>query len=421
MVGRLLALHLPAERLLAHLLAAWDAGDAAVPLPLDAPPHRIRELLDRLRPHALIEPSPHGRTERTLLGSPRPVPDGTALVVATSGSTGVPKGVLLSRRALDASTAASVSRLGAVPGDRFTLALPLHHVAGLQVVLRSWRCGTDPERVADPGNPAALAATEAEHVSLVPTQLRRLVESCERGDLPAERLARWRTILVGGAPLDPALHERAAALGATIVTSYGMTETCGGCVYDGRPLDGVHIALRDDGRIRIRGPVLFSGYRDLADGEASAPIRGVQRGLDPDGWFTTGDVGGFEDGRLVVLGRHDDVIVSGGENVPAAAVTAAVLTHPAVADAAVVGVPDPDWGHRVVAVIVPADPARPPELADVRSHVADRLPPSHAPRQLVSTPAIPRDGLGKPTLDALHRLASSLGTPAAREPRPSDG
>jgi o-succinylbenzoate---CoA ligase len=416
MAGRLIALRLPPQHLPAQLAAAWDAGDAVAPLPLDASRDRIQALLGRLRPHALVAPEPDGRITRTLLGSPRPVPDGTALVVATSGSTGVPKGVLLPRRALETSTAASVRRLGAAAGDRFALALPLHHVAGLQIVLRAWHCGTHPELVADPGDPQALAGTTAEHISLVPTQLRRLVDAGERGELPPDRLAQWRTILVGGAHLDPELRERATALGARIVTSYGMTETCGGCVYDGRPLDDVEVALRDDGRIRIRGPVLFSGYLDDPVTTASpTPIDAGSPGIDPDGWFTTGDLGEFHAGRLVVRGRDDDVIVSGGENVVAAAVTAAVVAHPSVTDAAVIGVPDPEWGQRVVAVVVPTEGSVPPDLASLRAHVTDRLSPSHAPRQLVITQTIPRDGLGKPTVDALRDLADDDGTPQVRE------
>gem|GEM_PF-6388429 len=247
MSGRLIALRLPPDRLPAELRAVWEAGDAAAPLPMDAPEQRIRDLLDRCRPHELVAITPGGTEhERTPLDSPRPVPEDTALVVTTSGSTGDAKGVLLSHRAIDAATTASVRRLGARPGERFALALPLHHVAGVQVVLRAWACGTEAHVVPDPGDPLQLAAAPAEHISLVPTQLRRLVDLHERGDLDADALRRWRTILVGGAHLDTGLLDRARAAGATIVTSYGMTETCGGCVYDGLPLDDVEVALRHD-------------------------------------------------------------------------------------------------------------------------------------------------------------------------------
>lgn len=409
MAGRLIALRLPPDLAVRQLREVWDAGDAVLPLPVDAADRFVHATLERLRPDEVIEAvsaEPDGRPlQRTPLPRPRGVPDGTALVVSTSGSTGEPKGVVLSHRALEASTSASVEQLGARRGDRFVLALPLHHVAGLQVLLRSWDCGSDARIVDDPGDPARLVPEPGptgtgEHISLVPTQLRRLVDLIERGTLAADSLAAWRTILIGGAHLDPALDDRARALGARIVTSYGMTETCGGCVYDGRPLRDVEVALRDDGRIRLRGPVLFSGY--LTGSEAA-----TSSGLDGDGWFTTGDLGAFDGDRLQVLGRHDDIIVSGGENVPAHTVAATLQQHPRVAEAAVIGVPDDEWGQRVVAVVVPRDPDTPPTLTELRAHVAGELPSGYAPRQLVLTSALPRDGLGKPTASALRALADT--------------
>lgn len=412
MATRLVALHLPPTRLPEQLAAVWDAGRAVLPLPWDAPAGVVGTVLEALRPHELLTLGPGGRrVERTLLGDPRTVPDGTALVLTTSGSTGGPKGVLLPHTALRASTAASIERLGARPGDRFVLALPLHHVAGLQVVLRSWACGTEPQLVADPGDPTAIAATDGEHISLVPTQLARLLDAAPTLD----PLPPWRSVLVGGAHLDADLDARAREAGIPVVTSYGMTETCGGCVYDGHPLDGVEVALREDRRIRIRGPVLFSGYLDVpgpvsgsgprtqgAAARAGTPV--TRPPLDRDGWFTTSDLGEVRDGRLRVLGRGDDVIISGGENVPAATVATALRTHPGVADAAVVGLPDPRWGERVVAVAVPADPASPPTLEVLRAHVGTTHPAAFAPRQLVLVDALPRDGMGKVTRDALHAL-----------------
>ena len=424
MVGRLIALHLPPDRFPHHLREVWEGGDAALPLPLDAPKRLLREMLDRIRPHELVtsdpEPGESSPTTRlTTPGPPHPIPDGTALVVSTSGSTGEPKGVVLSHRALEASTTASVERLGARHGDRFTLALPLHHVAGLQVLLRAWACGTEARIVPDPGDAKQLVPqpaddpTEPEHISLVPTQLQRLVEL---GELPAGALRRWRTVLVGGAQLDPGLLARAEAAGATVVTSYGMTETCGGCVYDGEPLRDVEVEVRDDGRVRLRGPMLFSGYLTAVDPSAAepavtdAPTPQVHlSGLDPDGWFTTGDLGELHDGRLRVLGRHDDVIISGGENVPAQVITEALLQHPSLLDVAVIGVQDDQWGQRVVAVAVARDPTSPPALAELREHVADRFPVSYAPRQLVLTEQLPRDGLGKPTAAALLQLVADAG------------
>lgn len=399
MVTRLIAVPASPTRLPAQLRTAWGAGDAVLPLPVDAPEPRIRALLDGLRPHALVAPDQD--PERvTPLPAPHPVPDGTALVVATSGSTGDPKGVVLTHRALAASTTASLQRLGAEQGDRFALALPLHHVAGLQVVLRAWACGDAPRIVADPGDPRQLVAADAEHVSLVPTQLARLVAAYRRGGLPADALQRWRSILVGGAALTPELAAEARQTGARIVASYGMTETCGGCVYDGRPLDGVEVALRDDGRIRLRGAVLFSGYLDADD----APDVPPNAPVDADGWFTTGDLGTFDQERLVVLGRADEVVITGGENVAPTVVADRLLAHPELTDVAVLGVPDARWGQRVVAVAVPRDADDPPSLEELRQHVTSELPPSHAPRQVVVVPRIPRDGLGKASLPGLLEL-----------------
>jgi o-succinylbenzoate---CoA ligase len=370
--GQLVALQVPPTEMRAALDEVWARGDAALPLPLDVPEAEV----DRLTAAVGL----HGR----------PVVDGSALVVTTSGSTGSPKGVVLSHDALRASTAASNARLGCVPGDRWLLALPVHHVAGLQVLARAAALGTEPVVPAGPGT-AAIAAADADHVSLVPTQLARLLE--EGADV-----GRFRTILLGGARPDPALLGRAVLAGARVVVSYGMTETCGGCVYDGVPLAGVEVALAEDGRVRLRGPVLATAYRTA---EGDGPVAAA------DGWFTTGDLGELVDGRLEVLGRADDVVISGGENVPAAAVAARLRQHPAVADVAVTGRPDPEWGEAVVAVVVARDPAAPPELEELRAHVRATHPPAFAPRELVVVTALPRDGMGKVSRDALRELAVS--------------
>jgi hypothetical protein len=195
------------------------------------------------------------------------------------------------------------------------------------------------------------------YVSLVPTQLRRLLDS------PA--LTAFDAVLLGGAAAPADLLEAARARGVTVVTTYGMSETSGGCVYDGVPLDGVEVEAAD--RIRLRGTVLAKGYRD---------------GERFDGWFTTGDVGEWRDGRLVVLGRADDVVVTGGEKVAPAAVEARLREHPSVVDAAVVGVPDDEWGQRVVAVVVLRGPLA---LAEARDHVAGPLPRAAAPASFASS------------------------------------
>jgi o-succinylbenzoate---CoA ligase len=373
--GQLLPLQLPPAELATALAEVWAAGDAVLPLAVDAPDAEVDRIRAALRPDA------------------RPVPAGTALVVATSGSTGSPKGVLLSHQALRASTEASLARLGCVPGDRWLLALPVHHVAGLQVIARARALGTEPV-IAPHADLAAVADAEADHVALVPTQLSRLLDA-------GADLARFRTILLGGARPDAPLLGRAVMAGARVVVSYGMTETCGGCVYDGVPLDGVELDVDGSGpaggRIHLRGPMLCSGYRTADTDEAA---------VGRDGWFTTGDVGRVVDGRLEVLGRADDVVISGGENVPAAAVAARLREHPDVADAAVTGRTDAEWGQIVVAVVVATDPRRAPALADLRTHVRATHPPAYAPRRLVVVDALPRDGMGKVPRAALQDLAA---------------
>ncbi|WP_214316524.1 AMP-binding protein [Nonomuraea sediminis] len=309
------------------------------------------------------------------------VPADVAVVIATSGSTGKPKGVQLSATALRASAAASLRRLEASKGERWLCCLPPSHVSGLQVLVRAMLSETDPI-IHERFDAADVLASGAEHVSMVPTQLHRLVE------LGAD-LSVFRTILLGGAAPRPGLVGEARDLGARVVTSYGMSETSGGCVYDGQPLYNVDLKIAEDGRIMISGPVLFSGYRF-----ASAPLEG--------GWFTTSDLGELSGGRLRVLGRVDDVINTGGEKVVAATVAAVLSRHPEVADVAVIGRPDPEWGELVTAIIVPADATRPPTLAHLRAYCHDRLPPHAAPRALRLLPSLPLLPNGKPDYATLR-------------------
>ncbi len=318
------------------------------------------------------------RVLRPWLAADRPPP----LVVRTSGSSGEPKEVLLGRDAVLASARATLDRLGG-PGQ-WLLALPGHYVAGLQVLVRSLLAGTDPVLLDD--HPSLAPATAAlsgdrRYISVVPTQLVRAL------DIPAEAaaLARFDAVLVGGAAADQTLLERARAVGIHVVTTYGMSETCGGCVYDGTPLDGVGVRVAQDGRIHLRGPVLFDGYADRPDLTAAVLVEHAGREL------RTPDLGRIaDDGRLEVLGRADDVVVSGGVNVALPAVEERLRRHPQVRDAAVFGVPDPEWGTRVVAVVAgPPVLGEPSGLAQLRDHVAAELPRTWAPRQLVCVDALP--------------------------------
>lgn len=308
-------------------------------------------------------------------------------IVETSGSTGRPKRVALSRDAVLASVAASARRVG--ESGRWLLALPAAYVAGLQVVCRSLVAGHPPVLLDDhPSFADATAALGAgpRFVSLVPTQLHRLLET----DLPS--LRSFHTVLLGGGPIDPGLRARAAEAGVRVVATYGSAETAGGCVYDGHPLDGVAVALGSDGRIRIAGPTLFDGY----DGDPELTAEALV-----DGWFLTSDAGRLDDdGRLQVLGRVDDVVVSGGVNVPAPAVATRLREHPGVRAAEVLGVPDEEWGNRLVAFVVGEVP-----LVELRAWVAEAHPRSWAPRQLVTLDAVPLLPNGKPDRLALQDLA----------------
>jgi O-succinylbenzoic acid--CoA ligase len=362
----------------AALLETWGRGDAAVVLAAstDLPPDTAR-----------------------LLSEDRELPAGTALVVLTSGSSGAPRAVILSHSALSASTAASVAALDCRPGERWALALPLRHIAGLQVLARSRSLGTEAFVVPDPGDPAQLvaAADHAQHIALVPTQLVRCLEA-------SVDLGRFRSVLVGGGPLDPSQAERARAAGVRLVQSYGMTETCGGCVYDGQPLPDVEVELDRTGRIRLRGPVLATGYLDPSPSDAAR--------FTPDGWFKTDDLGSFReqpDGsvHLAVVGRSDDVINTGGIKIAPAAIEAILRRHPGVIDALVLGVPDREWGERICAVIVPRSDLEHPTLEALQRSVGSELPPTHLPRAVALAAHIHRDGLGK-VLDAERQRLRSL-------------
>jgi O-succinylbenzoic acid--CoA ligase len=369
----------------AALQQVWDTGDAAV-------------VAD---PEATLPAS-----IEAALADAAPLPAGTALVVPTSGSTGEPRAIVLGHAALAASTAESVAALGCAPGERWVLALPLRHVAGLQVLARARALGTAPHVVTDPGDPHAIAAAadHAEHIALVPTQLVRCLDA---GAEVITALARFRSVLVGGGPLAPGRIAQAREAGVALTLSYGMTETCGGCVYDGRTLAGVEVAIEappgapsdTPGRIRLRGPMLATGQLDPSPQDAAR--------FTADGWFVTDDVGRLtEDGTLEVHGRADAVINTGGVKVDPTAVEALLRAHPAVADAVVLGVPDAEWGERVVAIISPAAPSSPPTLDALRDAVTAALPASHAPRELRLVASIARDAMGKVSAAERARLAA---------------
>lgn len=313
---------------------------------------------------------------------------GEPLVIRTSGSSGRPKDVVLSREAVLASAAATHDRLGG-PGQ-WLLALPATGVAGLQVLVRSILAGEEPLLAA--GHPSLASALTAmtgprQYASLVPTQLHRLAAA---GELSV--LAGLDALLIGGASSSPALIAQARAAGVNVVRTYGMSETCGGCVYDGVPLEGVRIRIGEDRQIHLAGPMLFDGYGDARDTAVT------------DGWFATADLGEFDpDGRLRVLGRSDDVVISGGVNVSLPAVTDALRAIPGIRDAVAVAVDDAEWGQRVIGCLVGVA-----TLDAVRDAVgAAGLPRTWAPRQLVMLDEIPLLAGGKVDRLALRALAGS--------------
>jgi O-succinylbenzoic acid--CoA ligase len=404
------------------------------PAPLDSVVRAVRDALDGGPAYA---PQPR------LSGAD--VPAGTALVLRTSGSTGNPREVALSAAALRASAEATHARLGG-PGH-WLLVLPPTHVAGVQVITRSLVTGRGvyPDTL-DHFTAAGFAAVATDfadlhahggraYVSLVPTQLHRLVAAADDGDgAGLDALARFDAVLVGGAAAPAPLLARARAAGVRVVTTYGMSETSGGCVYDGVPLDGVRVRLADAGAVadagtrpgagtgtgivELSGPMLAEGY--VGDpGTTATAFR-----TDPDGtrWFRTSDLGRLDDGRLTILGRADDVILTGGVNVAPAAVEDAIAEHLAElgtrGESCVVGVPDAEWGQAVVAVVAIEAAGRTPGttgpwaatsladggalvagsgelLAGLRSAVGRRLGAPSAPRRVYVTTALPTRGPGK--------------------------
>jgi O-succinylbenzoic acid--CoA ligase len=374
-----------AAALLEPLAAALDgSGPALLPIDAELPAAKRDQFLNAFHPEAVVGPG--GEVEGRSAG--KEVPADTAVIIGTSGSTGAPKGVELSAAALLSSARASLARCQAKPGDRWLVCLPVTHVAGMQVLIRSIVSETEPV-VASALDAGTLAGSGCSHISIVPTQLVRLMDD------PAcvAALAKYTSVLVGGAASAATLLDAARAAGIPVMTTYGMSETCGGCVYDGVPLDGVTVRADDDGRLRISGPVLMNRY--YGQPEMTAAALG-------DGAFATSDLGFVADGRVVVRGRSDDVINTGGHKVVPGEVGDALSDCPGVREVVIIGRSDAEWGERVTAVVVPADPSDPPSLELLRTHVRERLPRYACPSELVLTDAIPVLPSGKPDLGRLR-------------------
>lgn len=359
-MAELVALALPGGAgFVDELKRAWDQGNAVLPLDLRLPPVARTTQLRDLGAAVVVDEN----GERHRLESSRSVEPGDALVMATSGTTGEAKGVVLTHDAVAASARATNDGIGVMPEDRWLACLPLAHIGGLSVVTRAIHSGT-PLRVL-PSFDAELVEAHARKgatlVSLVPTALRRIDASL------------FRRILVGGAA-PPDIRA------PNTIATYGMTETGSGIVYDGKRLDGVELRIDEGSQLWVRSPTLLRSYRDGIDPKT------------PDGWFATGDAASMVDGALRILGRIAEVINTGGEKVWPAIVEAALRTHPSVDEVLIHGEPDPEWGECVVATI---ESRNPPSLDELREHVKLSLPAYSAPRRLEVVDALPRTSSGK--------------------------
>lgn len=358
----LVALALPAgPEFIDQLQRIWDQGDAVLPVDLRLPPEGQQNLVTSLGASRLIDNHGSRKLDRGV-----PVDDGDAVVMATSGTTGSPKGVVITHDALDAAAVATSAIVAADPAvDTWLCCLPVAHMGGLGVATRALRTGTplmvhdgfDAERVEQAARDGATL------VSLVPTAMRRIDTSL------------FRTIVVGGSAIP-------ADRPANSMATYGLTETCGGVVYDQTALDGVEIRISPEGEIQLRCPMLLRCYRDGTDPRT------------PDGWFPTGDLGTVDDGVLSVDGRAGDLIISGGENIWPAPIEAIIGAHESVAAVAVVGRSDPEWGQQVTAIIEPMAGVDVASLEELRDMVKQQLPAFCAPRAL-EIADLPKTALGK--------------------------
>lgn len=321
-----------------------------------------------------------------------PVTDGSALIVFTSGTTGRPRGVRLTRDNLRAAAAASAEHLGHGADDNWLMAMPIHHVGGLSILVRQLFCGGsvtllplfDPELFADALHGGVTIA------SVVPTMLRRII-----GHGPYSGL---RAVLVGGGPIPDGLLEEAASAGLPVLPTYGMTETFGqvATLRPGSPLErkahplpGVEIRIEPNGRIAVKGSQVSPGY-------LGEPDR-----VDP--WFVTNDLGTIDgEGALRVAGRADTVIVTGGENVNPEAVEDVISQHPAVGEVVVIGLPDEEWGQMVACVYEG-------EADELKEWVSERLAGFMVPKRWLRVSEMPRTAIGKPDRAAVLRMLRDAG------------
>lgn len=382
--GELVAVDLPpGEHWLDVLGDLWWRGVSILPIDHRLVPREKRAMIELGRPAVVVTPD-----GPTVFAEPAPAdPDRAAAIVATSGTGGRPRLAELPRDSLETALSTSNLALGAEPGDPWLAVLNPAHIGGFLVYLRAAALGT-PVAAHPRFEPDALDGTGSALASVVPTMVRWLVRA-------GARLA-GVTLLVGGGRLDPDLRAAAEGLGARVITTYGLTETCGGVFYDGAPLDGTRARLGPDGGIELHGPTLMEGYRH--DGASTAAAFTI------DGWLRTGDVGAHDlDGVLTVHGRADDQIRTGGEKVWPDEVERVLGDHRGVREVGVAGLADAEWGQIVAAWVVPEAVDRPPTLEGLREHCRGRLARFKAPRALFLVHELPRTSSGKLRRGALAR------------------
>ena len=349
----------------------WAAGDAIFPVDPRLPAAELDRVMAAVAPSAVIEADGQRRA-RT---GGKPTEPGDAAVVTTSGTTGEPKGVVLTHDAMQASALATGVALDINPAtDTWLGCLPLAHIGGLAVVTRS--IITDTPLILQPSfDPDAVAEALEAGATLASFVTRALVQIDP---------ARFRRILLGGAAPPPNRP-------SNVIATYGLTETGSGCVYERDPLQGVELMFDRDDQLLIRAPMLLRAYRNAMASTLETDPK------NSEGWFATGDLGGFDkNGKLFIDGRKSEVIITGGQKVWPSRGEDVLRTQPGVADVALIGQPHPEWGHEVVAMVVPNDDG--PDLNQLRAASQAELPVWYAPRRVELVESLPRTAIGK-----LHR------------------
>ena len=368
-VNRLIALDMPAGlAFVERVRTAWENGDAVFPIDQRLPQPAKQHLVNQFMPTELIDRD----GEQHHFPDSLPINSGDALVIATSGSTGTPKGVVHTHSTIDAYLAMTSQRLAIDSSAHWLLCLPVSHVAGFSIVARSIKIG-NPITIQSKFEAALVeqaAKNGATHASLVPTAFKRINPSL------------FSCILLGGSAAPPDLPEN-------VIATYGMTETLGGIAYNGIPLDLVEIQV-DAQQIMVRSPSLCRRYID-------SPIT-----VDSQGWYHTGDSGSYENGMISVFGRTDDMIITGGENVWPKVVEDVISQMQSITQVVVRGLPDDEWGQRVVAWVV--SDSHELTLDKVRNFVKEQLPSYCAPTELHRLQDLPLTSLGKVDVQALKDL-----------------